>query len=74
MASLMDLAGIKMGVIQVRASWKDYVDIHAFASNGIDLATGLAAARAIDKSFDPATSCGPCSFMATERWIGYRKA
>ena len=47
---------MKMRVIQVRGSWKDYVDIHALASNGIDLATGLAAAMAIDKSFDPATS------------------
>jgi hypothetical protein len=55
-ASLIDLAGMKMRVIQVRGSWKDYVDIHALASNGIDLATGLAAARAIDRSFDPVTS------------------
>jgi nucleotidyltransferase AbiEii toxin of type IV toxin-antitoxin system len=55
-ASLVDLAGMKMRAIQVRGSWKDYVDIHALASNGIDLATGLAAAMAIDKTFDPATS------------------
>jgi hypothetical protein len=61
-ASLMDLAGMKMRVIQVRGSWKDYVDIHALASNGIDLATGLAAARAIDKSFDPATSIRALQF------------
>ena len=27
-ASLADLAGMKMRVIQVRATWKDYVDIH----------------------------------------------
>jgi hypothetical protein len=27
-ASLVDLAGMKMRVIQVRANWKDYVDIH----------------------------------------------
>jgi hypothetical protein len=50
-----------MRVIQVRGSWKDYVDIHALASNGIDLATGLAA-RAIDKSFDPATSIRALQF------------
>ena len=40
-ASLVDLAGMKMRVIQVRGSWKDYVDIHALASNGIDLPTGF---------------------------------
>jgi hypothetical protein len=61
-ASLVDLAGMKMRVIQVRGSWKDYVDIHALASNGIDLATGLAAARAIDANFDPATSIRALQF------------
>ena len=61
-ASLIDLAGMKMRVIQVRGSWKDYADIHALASNGIDLATGLAAARAIDKSFDPAISIRALQF------------
>ncbi len=43
-------------MIQVRVTWTDYVDIHALATIGIDLATGLAAARAIDRSFDPAMS------------------
>ncbi len=61
-ASQLDLAGMKMRVIQVRGSWKDHVDIHDLASNGIDLATGLAAARAIDKSFDPATSIRALQF------------
>jgi len=61
-ASLVDLAGMKMRVIQVRGSWKDYVDIHALVSHGIDLATGLAAARAIDRSFDPATSIRALQF------------
>ena len=55
-ASLVDLAGMKMRVIQVRGNWKDYVDIHALAENGIDLPMALAAARAIDRSFDPTTS------------------
>jgi hypothetical protein len=49
-------------VIQVRGSWKDYVDIHALASHGIDLATGLAAAKAIDRSFDPVTSVWALQF------------
>jgi hypothetical protein len=52
-ASLVDLAGMKMRVIQVRGSWKDYVDIRALVLNGLDLATGLAAARAIGASFRP---------------------
>jgi hypothetical protein len=55
-ASLMDLAGMKMRVIQVRGSWKDNVDIHTLVTNGIDVATGLAVAKAIDRSFDPTTS------------------
>ena len=46
-ASLADLAGMKMRVIQVRGSWKDYVDIHSLVSQGIDVPTGLAAAKAI---------------------------
>jgi hypothetical protein len=51
-ASLVDLAGMKMRVIQVRGNWKDYVDLHTLAANGIDVATGLAAAKAIDRNFD----------------------
>ena len=47
---------MKMRVIQVRGSWKDYVDIHTLVSHGIDVPTGLAAAKAIDRKFDPATS------------------
>jgi hypothetical protein len=61
-ASLVDLAGMKKRVIQVRGNWKDYVDIHALASHGIDVSTGLAAAKAIDKSFDPATSIRALQF------------
>ena len=60
-ASLVDLAGMKMRVIQVRGNWKDYVDIHALASQGIDLPTALAAAKAIDKSSE-ATSIRAIQF------------
>lgn len=35
---------------------KDYVDIRTLVSHGVDLAKGLAAAKAIDRSFDPAIS------------------
>ncbi len=61
-ASLFDLAGMKMRVIQARGSWKDYVDIHALVSNGIDVRTGLAAAKAIDRSFDPAITIRALQF------------
>jgi hypothetical protein len=61
-ASLVDLAGMKMRVIQVRGNWKDYMDVHALASHGIDLPTALAAAKGIDKSFDPAISIRALQF------------
>jgi hypothetical protein len=61
-ASLVDLAGMKMRVIQARGSWKDYVDIHALVSHGIDVPTGLASAKAIDRSFDPAITIRALQF------------
>jgi hypothetical protein len=61
-ASLVDLAGMKMRVIQVRGNWKDYVDIHALVSNRVDIVTALAAARAIDSRFDPLTSIRALQF------------
>jgi Nucleotidyl transferase AbiEii toxin, Type IV TA system len=51
--SLVDLFGMKMRVIQVRGTWKDYVDVHALTSHRIDLPTTLAAAKAIDAKFNP---------------------
>jgi hypothetical protein len=61
-ASLVDLAAMKMRVIQVRGSWKDYVDIHTLASHGIDVLTGLAAAKAIDRNFDASISIRALQF------------
>ena len=61
-ASLVDLAGMKMRVIQVRGNWKDYVDIHALVTRGVDVPTGLAAAKAIDRSFDPIMSVRALQF------------
>ena len=61
-ASLADLAGMKMRVIQARGNWKDYVDLHALAANGVDVATGLAAAKAIDQNFDPGISIRALQF------------
>jgi hypothetical protein len=61
-ASLIDLAGMTMRVIQMRGSWKDYVDIHALASNGVDVSTALAARRAIDSRFNPEISVRALQF------------
>ena len=61
-ASLVDLAGMKMRVIQMRGSWKDYVDIHALVSHGVDVPNALAAAQAIDSRFNPVTSIRALQF------------
>ena len=61
-ASLVDLAGMKMRVIQMRGNWKDYADIHALVTYGIDLTTALAAAKAIDNKFVPSTSVRALQF------------
>ena len=61
-ASLIDLAGMKLRVIQMRGSWKDYVDIHALVSHGIGIPTALAAARAIDAKFQPEISLRALQF------------
>jgi hypothetical protein len=54
-ASLLDLAGMKASVVQVRAEAKDYLDIDAILTDGrIELPTALAGARAIyGPSFNP---------------------
>ena len=47
-ASLLDLAGTKVSVVQLRAEAKDYLDIDAILADGrIDLPMALAAAKAI---------------------------
>lgn len=53
-ASLLDLAGTKTAVVQSRADAKDYLDIDAILSYGIDLPTALAAGVVIyGKTFNP---------------------
>jgi len=51
-----------MRVIQVRGSWKDYIDLHTLAVNGVDIPTGLAVAKAIDRNFDPGISIRALQF------------
>ena len=46
-ASLIDLAALKMVVVQQRAEKKDYLDIAALLKSGISLAEALAAAQAL---------------------------
>ena len=64
-ASLLDLAGTKVAVVQQRAEAKDYLDIDAILTDGrIDLSTALAAAKAIyGSSFDPQISLKALSFF-----------
>lgn len=53
-ASLLDLMGLKLKVIQQRAEKKDYLDIHALIEHGVPLDEGLAAGRALyGKAFQP---------------------
>jgi len=47
-ASLLDLAGTKASVLQLRAEAKDYIDLDALLRSGhIDLPTALSAAGAL---------------------------
>lgn len=47
-ASLLDLAGTKVSVVQKRAAWKDYADIYAILTNtDISLETALAAGKVL---------------------------
>jgi hypothetical protein len=46
-ASLRDLAGTTVSVVQMRSEAKDYLDMVALIEHGIALSTALAAARAI---------------------------
>lgn len=53
-ASLLDLAGTKVAVVQKRAEVKDYLDIDALLQHSIDLPTALAAGVVVyGRSFNP---------------------
>ncbi len=64
-ACLLDLAGTKASVVQQRAEAKDYTDIDAILLDGrIDLATALAAARAIyGTQFNPQVTLKALSYF-----------
>ena len=64
-ASLLDVAGCKMAVIQKRAEAKDYLDIAAILENGLSLTKALAAAKAIyGEQFEPGTTLRALSYFA----------
>jgi hypothetical protein len=64
-ASLLDLAGMKASVVQMRAEAKDYVDIDAMLSDGrVDLPWALASARAIyGAQFNPQVTLKALSYF-----------
>ncbi len=63
-ASLLDIAGTKVAVVQQRAEEKDYLDIDVLLRHGIDLPTALAAGRIVyGRSFNPIISLKALSFF-----------
>jgi hypothetical protein len=64
-ASLLDLAGTKVNVVQLRAEAKDYRDIDAILRDGrIDLSTALASAQALyGPQFNPQIALKALSFF-----------
>jgi hypothetical protein len=63
-ASLLDLAGTKVAVVQKRAEARDYLDIDALIRHGVDLPTALAAGRIVyGRSFNPMITLKALSFF-----------
>jgi len=63
-ASLVDLAGMKVSVVQKRAEAKDYIDLYALICHGIDLPTALAAGKAIyGRQFNPQITLKALTFF-----------
>jgi hypothetical protein len=64
-ASLLDVAGCKMAVVQRCAEARDNLDIAAFLENGISLPKALSAAKAIyGNQFEPTTMLRALSYFA----------
>ncbi len=63
-ASKIDLAGTKAAVVQQRSESKDYIDLDALMTSGIDLASALSAASFIyGKSFNPQITLKALSYF-----------
>jgi hypothetical protein len=63
-ASLLDIVGTKVAVVQKRAEVKDYLDIDALLQHGIDLPTALASGTVVyGRSFNPMITLKALSFF-----------
>ena len=63
-ASLLDIAGTKVAVVQKRAEMKDYLDIDALLQHGVDLPTMIAAGRVVyGQSFNPMIALKALSYF-----------
>lgn len=63
-ASLLDIAGTKVAVVQKRAEMKDYLDIDALLQHDVDLPTMLAAGRVVyGQSFNPLIALKALSYF-----------
>jgi len=63
-ASLLDLAGTKVAVVQKRAQEKDYLDIDALIRNGVELPMALAAGGVIyGRGFNPLVTLKALSYF-----------
>ncbi len=63
-ASLLDLAGTKVAVVQKRAEAKDYIDMDAIMGHGVDLPTALAAGKVVyGRSFNPLITLKALSYF-----------
>ncbi len=63
-ASLLDIAGTKVAVVQKRAEVKDYLDIDTLLHHGISLPTALAAGAVVyGRSFNPLITLKALSYF-----------
>ncbi len=63
-ASLLDIAGTKVAVVQKRAEVKDYLDMDTLLQHGIDLPTALASGHIVyGRSFNPMITLKALSFF-----------
>lgn len=65
-ASEIDLLGHKLKVLMQRVEVKDYLDIDALLSSGLDLAEGLSAAQALFPAFSPAEGLKALTYFASK--------
>lgn len=64
-ASLLDLLGTKLKVMQQRAEKKDYLDIHALLERGVHLDEGLAAGKSLyGRTFQPSEALKALAYFA----------